>query len=204
MSLTEVQLNENKNRYLALIKSISSDKGDIDRFIKWITERSDFFEAPASTKYHGSFVGGLCLHSLNVYDNLVKLVESQNLSYSSDTLKIVALLHDLSKANLYERYIKNVKNDVTGEWEKVPEYKVRDSENRFIYGNHEQNSEYMARSFFDLTLEESTAILHHHAGKSWDSAQDDIGTLYNKYTLALLLHLADMLATFYTENIHVN
>ena len=119
-------------------------------------------------------------------------------NYSSDTLKLVSLLHDISKTNFYETYQRNVK-DENGQWVQVQEYKTRDAEHRFIYGSHEQNAEYMASTFFPLSVEERVAILHHHANQSWDSAQDNIAEIFTKFPLALFLHLADMLSTFVVE-----
>ena len=216
--LTKEQIAENKKRFLELISSIKIEGANIEGFLRWVEHNSDFFIAPASAKYHCDYEGGLCEHSLNVYDALVKLVEQfashfefhqdevagtaeevRINHYSEDTIKIVALLHDISKANFYEQYERNVKNEA-GEWVKVKDYKTREADNRFIYGSHEQNAEYIAHTFFPLTVEEGSAILHHHAGMSWDSAKDDIGTVYGKYPLATLLHVADMIATFTMEN----
>ena len=203
--LNKKQIEANKARYIDLIKSITLQGADIDGFFKWL-EKSDFFVAPASSKYHCDYAGGLCQHSLNVYDALLKLLnEFQAIAgkdYSEDTVKIVALLHDISKTNFYEDYYRNVKNDETGEWTKVKEYKVRDPEKRFVFGSHEQNSEYIVRTFFPIGLEESAAILHHHAGMSWDSAKDDIPGFFDRFPLATLLHLADMVATFVYERNH--
>ena len=64
---------------------------------------------------------------------------------------------------------------------------------------HEQTSEFMTRTFIPLSVEESSAILHHHGSLGWDSAKDDLPSIYQKYNLALLLHTADMLATFMDE-----
>lgn len=198
--LTPSQIENNKDRFLSLIKSISVEGADIDKLVDWLTNKSDFFTAPASTKYHCSYVGGLCEHSLNVYDAIVKLNNDfGSFKYSEDSLKIVALLHDTSKANFYEQYYRNVKNDITGEWEKVSEYKVKDESDRFIYGNHEQNSEYIVHTFFPLSVEESTAILHHHGGMGWDSAKDDVGMVFSRFSLACLLHVADTISTFIYE-----
>ena len=201
--LTETQINNNKERYISLIKSIEMEGANVDRFLDWLTNKSDFFLAPASSKYHCDYAGGLCQHSLNVYDALVKLLnEFQAIAgrdYDENLVKVVSLLHDISKANFYETYLRNVKDDETGEWKKVQEYKVREPENRFIYGSHEQNAEYIARNFFPLNVEASTAILHHHGGMSWDSAKDDISGVYDRFPLATLLHLADMAATYIYE-----
>lgn len=221
--LTQEQMDVNKARFIDLINSITIEGMDKTGLIKWLSS-SDFFSAPASTKYHCDYAGGLCEHSLHVYDNLVRLVKEfdttssikedvdpktneviyaqyvPNLPFSEDSLKIVALLHDISKANYYESYARNVK-DEQGKWTQVSEYRVKDSQSRFLYGNHETTSEFMAHSFCPLTVEESIAILHHHAGMSNDCAQDDLSAILNKYPLALFLHLADMLACYKDERL---
>lgn len=219
------QMKQNKKKFLELISSIKTPDADIKGLIKWL-EKSDFFEAPATTRYHGSYPGGLCAHSLQVYENLVKLSEMFALvpdqkwevdadgrpipdsvrtvmrpTYSDDTLKIVALMHDIAKANHFTTFMRNVKNEDTGRWEQQQEFKVRDAGERFIYGNHEQNSEFMAHTFFPLSVEESSAILNHQGGMGSDSAQNIIPTIYTKYSLALLLHTADLIACFIDEKV---
>lgn len=210
--LTTEKVEQNKKRYIELIKSITVPGANVDGFLSWLENKTDFFTAPASAKYHCDFAGGLCQHCLNVYDALVVLVndhkfDSEGVSryeYSEDSIKMVALLHDISKVNFYEIYMKNVNTGLKDDrgkdiWKPVPEYKVKDAEERFMLGNHEQNAEYIAHTFFPLSVEESSAILHHHAGLGWDSAQDDVPGIYNRYPLAALLHLADMVATYVYE-----
>lgn len=210
------QIKQNKERFLELINSIQIEGANIQDLVEWL-EGSDFFMAPASAQYHCDFAGGLCYHSLNVYDTLVKLCNSlaTNYSveedgdsaseivtpmYSDDTIKVVALLHDISKANFYESYRRNVKNEETGKWEEVQAFRTRDANNRFIYGNHEQNSEFMVRTFIPLNLEQSSAILHHHMAQGWDSIKEVPVDIIKRYPLSLLLHMADMYATFVIEN----
>ena len=210
--LTKEQIEQNKQTFIDLIRSIERDF-DKDKLINWL-ENSDFFYAPASTRYHSNFEGGLCAHSLSVYYSLEalcntfasesKYVELEDGSkkeeitckYDKDSIIIVSLLHDISKANFYEKYTRNVKNESTGKWESVEEYRVIDSKNRFIFGNHEETSEFMVRSFLSLKLEESVAILHHMGGSGHDSSQTDLSTIYSKNGLAALLHSADLLSTF--------
>ena len=219
------QMKRNKERFLELISSIKNEDADIDGLVKWL-EKSDFFTAPATTRYHGSYAGGLCAHSLRVYDNLVKLVEMFATSYeqkwevdeegkpipesvhmvsssiySDDTLKIVALMHDIGKANYFTTYMRNIKNEATGKWEQQQEFKVKEANERFIYGNHEQNSEFMTHAFFPLSVEESSAILNHLGGMGADSAQMIAPTIYSKYSLALLLHMADLVACYIDEKV---
>ena len=195
--LTKEQIEQNKQTFIDLIRSIERDF-DKDKLINWL-ENSDFFYAPASTRYHSNFEGGLCAHSLSVYYSLEalcntfasesKYVELEDGSkkeeitckYDKDSIIIVSLLHDISKANFYEKYTRNVKNESTGKWESVEEYRVIDSKNRFIFGNHEETSEFMVRSFLSLKLEESVAILHHMGGSGHDSSQTD----YQQSTLKM-------------------
>lgn len=214
--LTPEQIEQNKQTFLSLVNSIGREF-DKEKLIKWLTEGSDFFTAPASTKYHCAFEGGLCQHSLNVYYSLEALCSTFATDYKQemidgetkeiatpkferDSILITSLFHDISKANLYERYLRNVKNDQTGQWEKVPDYKVRDLKDRFVFGSHEETAEFMLRSFIPLTVEESVAILHHMGGKGWDSSQTDLSMIYGRYRLACLLHTADLLSTYILEH----
>lgn len=214
--LSKEQIEQNKQTFIELINSIEREFNK-EKLINWL-ENSDFFYAPASTKYHSNFEGGLCSHCLSVYYSLEALCntfasesryvtledgsqkEEITCRYDKDSIIIVALLHDLSKANFYEKYNRNVKNEVTGKWESVEEYRTIDVQKRFIFGNHEETSEFMVRSFIPLKVEESVAILHHMGGAGHDSSQTDLSVIYSKYNLAALLHTADLLSTFVLNN----
>jgi hypothetical protein len=226
--LSKEQIEQNKQTFLDLINSIQREGFEKDKLINWL-EKSDFFTAPASTKYHCNFEGGLCYHSLNVYysleslcytyandqetilheakyDDSGNLIEKEwtefvdHLRFETDSIIIIGLLHDISKANMYEKYLRNVKNNETGKWDQIEEYRVIDSKDRFIFGSHEETSEFMVRSFISLKVEESVAILHHMGGQGFDSSQTDLSVIYGKYNLACLLHAADLLSTFCLEN----
>ena len=207
--LTIEQINNNKEEFLTLIRSIKRDGMDTDKLVKKL-EKSDFFTAPASTKYHCAYEGGLCEHSLNVYYNLVNLCNQQGLDeecYDENALKIVALLHDISKMNIYEPTARNEKvyckdgdkYDSLGNYKWVTSLGYKTKENKFVFGSHEMTSEYIARQFVPLTVAESVAILHHMGGMHYDSAQDNLGEVFNQYHLALMLHIADMMSTYVTE-----
>ena len=202
-------IEENKKEFLELVDGIERENILKEQLIL-LFNNSDFFIAPASTKYHGSYPGGLCEHSLDVYKELKMLSEKfQQYFYTEDTLRIVSLFHDISKINLYKKDIHNKKiyhdsgskSDNLGRFDWVSEeiYSV-DNENKFVYGNHEQTSEFIVRQYVPLTLEESVALLHHHGGMGWDSTQINITTIYNNYPLALLLHTADLLASYIDQN----
>lgn len=195
--LTNDEIQANADIIEQLLKKITRSGANIDELLSRL-ENSDFYTAPASTKYHGSYPGGLADHCLSVYYNLVSLVNSKYLTnISEESIIIVSLLHDLDKINKYEIYTRNVppSKDFPN-WTKEDSYKTKDNNNLFIYGNHEQNSEFLIRQYIPLTVEESVAILHHMGGMSFDSAQDNIGLVYDNYPLAVLLHLADMLSCY--------
>lgn len=200
--LDENIIEQNKARFISLIESINREGADIKALINKLCN-SDFFTAPASTTYHSAYKGGLCQHSLNVYDNLKLLNEAKGLDFSEDSIIITALLHDISKMNYYEVAERNVK-DENGQWTKVPYIKTRDARDRFIYAGHGSNSEYMVVRFIPLQLAESVAIINHMAGKDiYSGAVSDvnISEVFNRYPLALYLHLADMMSTFDSERI---
>lgn len=201
--LTEEQIQQNKEKFISLIQQINREGAQIDKLIQKL-ENSDFFIAPASSKYHCAFKGGLCKHSLNVYDRLNQLyamVYGEDYAKSNqETIIIVSLLHDFSKMNFYEIQERNIK-DEKGNWIKVPFYKVKESKDRFLYSDHGTNSTYMVGSFIPLNLDESIAIMHH---MGWSDSHTDaniISDIFNRYPLALFLHQADMMATFLDESI---
>ena len=209
--MTKETLNSLKETFISYINSIEREGFRKDELLRKL-ENSDFFTAPASTRFHNCIEGGLLDHSLNVYYNLRSLVERKGLSdkISDESMLIVGLLHDMAKINFYKVYYKNekvyhdagTKRDEGGryDWVAKKAYTVIDDEERFLFGNHEQTSEYMIRTFVPLTYAESVAILHHHGGMGADCAKDNISAIYNRYPLAALLHIADMISTYVDES----
>lgn len=203
-----INIEENKYKLIDLLNKITREGADISGFI-YKLDHSDFFEAPCSTIYHLNVKGGLVLHLLSVHEQLVKLA---NMfcpgKYSEETLIIVALCHDMDKMNKYEEYVKNVKDycdngskrDEMGrfEWRAEKAYKVRDAENRFVYGHHGQNSEYITSTYIPLKFEESVAIVNHSGGEDQYKPYD-MSAIFNKYDLAALLHMADFVSTYVIE-----
>lgn len=165
--------------------------------------KSDFFTAPASSRFHSAFEGGLCFHSIKVYERLKKLVsqewgESYAEKASEETLAILGLLHDLCKIEYYKTDMRNQK--VNGEWVQVPFYSV---DEKLPYG-HGEKSAYIINGFIRLTRAEAIAINWHMGG--FDSRchgnSSTMGEAFDKFPLALLLHIADMQATYIDENRH--
>lgn len=185
----------------------STEREGIESLIEYLDTKTDFKTAPASTKYHGSFEGGLLEHSLLVYHIMSKIVEATNAKIPEESIKICALLHDISKVNYYEKTVFNKKvytpagtrvdSEGAYEWISVPGYKTVDYENRFVYSNHEATSEFIIRQFIPLKIEESVAIVHHHGSLGWDSiSKEAVSDIYKRYPIAVYLHNADMIAAF--------
>lgn len=129
--LTETKRVENHDRVVALLNSVERD--GVSDLLKWL-EESDFFTAPASRAYHGDYVGGLCEHSLNVYDEVKRLLQAYpEVEVSDETVIISALLHDLCKVNFYATEKRNRKNSETGQWESYDAFTIKE---KFCYGGH--------------------------------------------------------------------
>lgn len=163
-------------------------------------KKCDFFTAPASTRYHGAYEGGLAEHSLNVYKCLKdylsrdKIKEEFGLSFSDETIAIVALLHDMCKINIYKTSMRNVKDESSGQWTKVPYYQFED---KLPYG-HGEKSVYMISGYIRLSRDEAFAI-RYHMGFSGEENKNTVGNALDMFPLALALNIADMEATFLME-----
>lgn len=188
-----------KNKFVAIYKENITRPG-ADRLLEYLlSDSSDFFTAPASTRYHGAYEGGLCEHSINVYECLKNYLERERvkdiygLDYSDETIALVALLHDLCKVNLYRISYRNAKNEM-GVWEKVPYFEFHDT---LPYG-HGEKSVYIISGFMRLTREEAFAI-RWHMGFSGEENKNTVGTALEMFPLALAAHIADMEATFLME-----
>lgn len=194
------KVKENKERFIEIYKANITRKGSEKLLDYLCSENSDFFTAPASTRYHCAYEGGLCEHSLHVYDCLKSYLEREKvkdefgLAYEDESIAIVALLHDICKVNLYRTSYRNKKNDETGQWEKVPYFEYHDT---LPYG-HGEKSVYIVSGFMRLTREEAMAI-RWHMGFSGEENTNTIGKALEMYPLALAAHIADMEATFYIE-----
>lgn len=168
-----------------------------ERCIGWI-ESTDFFTAPASRGYHGSFTGGLLCHCLDVCNNIITLwrtglFQQQAGDTSLDSAIMCALVHDWCKIGLYESYMRNVKNEQTGKWDKVPAFKYSD-ESAFVFG-HGVSSMFLAGKFFKLTVEESLAIRWHMGRWQVGSCEEsELQQSNQRYPLVYLLQFADQLS----------
>jgi hypothetical protein len=188
-----------KERFIDLFRNHIKRDGSEDLLNYLLSSKSDFFEAPCSTRFHLSVPGGLVKHSLNVYDCLKaylerpRVKEVYGLNVSDESIAIVALLHDICKVNVYQKTLRNVKND-QGKWVQVPSYNFDDS---LPYG-HGEKSVYIISGFMKLSREEAFAI-RYHMGFSGNDEPMNVGKSFALYPLAFALSTADMEATYFLE-----
>ena len=187
----------NQERFLEIYNEKIKRDG-ADKLLDFL-QKSDFFTAPASTRYHGACEGGLLAHSLNVYDCLVDILsrprmkELYGVEYSDESIAIAALMHDICKVNFYKTSFRNAK-DENGKWVSVPYYTIEDN---LPYG-HGEKSVYSGSGFMRLTRDEAFAI-RYHMGFSGTEDPGNVGRALEMFPLAYALCCADMEAAFLME-----
>lgn len=165
---------------------------EADQLLRWIEDETDFFKAPASTRFHGAFESGLCNHSLAVYEHLKFLNQAYGFNFAEDAMALCALCHDICKCNTYKVSSRNVKNEKTGQWEKVPFYAF---EEQTPYGFHGPKSVYFVQRFIPISFEEACAIAC-HMGFSDQNNMNSVSSVYENNELAWALHVADEAASW--------
>lgn len=200
-------MQKNIERFESLLLSCGRD--GIDKLIEFI-RKSDFYTAPASTRYHNCHEGGLLEHSLNVYDCLCSkkkygIWQSILDQISDESMIIIALLHDFCKTYTYEIEYKNKKvysdhgkkSDSNGrfDWETVPGYTVND---RFPYG-HGEKSVMMIEQFIKLVPFERYAVRWHMGFTEPKESWNTLSSAIRLYPLILAIHEADLEATYLLE-----
>ncbi|MBR6922903.1 MAG: hydrolase [Clostridia bacterium] len=192
---------EDKKKEFIEIYNKHIKRDGADKLLDYLENRSDFFTAPASSQYHLSRVGGLCEHSINVYNCLLdylsrpKVKEEYGLAVSDETAAIAALLHDVCKTDCYVMSTRNKKDKVTGKWTEVPFYEYKD---KMPYG-HGEKSVYIISGFVRLSREEAFAIRYHMGYSNTDDTRN-VSAAFEMYPLAFALSTADMEATYFIEN----
>lgn len=180
----------------------------MDKLLEYI-RKSDFYTAPASTKYHLAAPGGLLQHSLNVLDalrgQLTRDETGENWLYTvggttvatipDDSVTVMALLHDICKTHFYGTSTRNVKNDATGKWEKQPFYTVSDK----MPLGHGPKSAMIIKQYTTLTTEEMYAIWHHMGFNGNFENDTAVGQSMEMFPAVLALHTADMMASRFME-----
>lgn len=161
----------------------------LEPLLEWLAG-SDFYRAPASTRWHGAHEGGLAEHSLEVFCRLTMLDKAFDAGLSLESMAIAALFHDVCKVGCYKPDTRNVKGE-DGVWRKVPCYKF---EEQFPFGGHGSKSVYLVQHFMPLGPDEAVAI-NCHMGQFDATTYSNPSDAYGAYPLAFLLHVADEAAT---------
>lgn len=191
-------LYDRKEKFINILREKVKREG-IEELITYL-EKSDFFTAPASARYHCDHEGGLCEHSLNVYNRLNKIVLDEYGNYdtiSEESIVVCGLLHDLCKIDFYKVDFRNVKEN--GEWVQKPYYSV---DEKLPYG-HGEKSVYIINGFIRLTREEALAINWHMGGfdaRVQGGSGGSISESFRRFPLSVWLHVADLTATYIDEN----
>lgn len=172
---------------------LSTKRPGIENLVQWL-DNSDFKVAPASTRYHSNYEGGLLKHSLNVYEECMRQQDLIKLfNVPKESIIIASLLHDICKVNYYKMEMRNVKKN--GAWVQEPYYTVEDM---FPMG-HAEKSIIIAQQYIQLT-EVEIAMIRNHMGGFVDTSYFSSSNLFNKYPESLILHIADMKATYILES----
>lgn len=187
-----------KEEFHGIVEKQISREG-ISSFMEWLNS-TDFFTAPASSRYHGAWEGGLVQHSLNVYVQLKQLAGLYGLGHGNgntnidESIALVSLFHDVCKVGCYKVETRWRKNKYQ-QWEQYPTYAFKED---FAYGGHGAKSVFLLQSFMELSPEEASAI-NCHMGQ-WDATTYSNPTeVYRRNKLAWLLHVADEAADFLLE-----
>jgi hypothetical protein len=189
-------IQEVKSKIISILSNVNR-KG-IENVIKYL-EESDFFVAPASTRFHGNYQGGLAEHSLNVHEIFKRKNIEYDLGLSEDTMAITALLHDICKVDFYTVYDKNVNIAGPGEkpkWVKQPAYGVNDT---FPVG-HGEKSVIILQRLIALTREELILIRWHMGGYEPKENLNTISAAWNLYKAGVALHTADLESSYILED----
>ena len=196
--MDETKIEECQERFIEIFNQYIKRDG-ADNLLDWLIN-SDFFTAPASSKFHSAYEGGLCEHSLKVFDRYVKLLKMEygedfSKYISMESVAIIALLHDVCKVDFYKTDYRNVKVD--GQWIQVPYYTIED---KLPYG-HGEKSVYIVGSFIKLTREEAMSINWHTGGfdERVRGGSYAMAEAYYMFPNAMLFHTADIMATYLDE-----
>lgn len=192
----KTRCDQNKVFFLRYWAELDGRNG-ADLCLNWLETETDFFTAPASTKYHGAHPGGLVAHSVNVCEELLTMLDAHDVKgVERESAILVALLHDVCKVNHYKQAITRRKNPDSGKWEDVRGYIVDD---QLPLGHGEKSLYMLLQSGLMLTDEEAAAIRWHMGAYRDQAETGTMGKAFDRWPLALFLHLADMVAAHYVE-----
>lgn len=188
--LTDEKKYSNKVKFIELLTKLNIDLTELTKYLDAI----NYFDKPYTAQYTRAYSGGLCEQALMLCHELGVLCNAYFPGkYSEEDVIKVALFKDLYRAEMYEPYSRNVKNDETGEWEKVLAYRTK--EERPTFGDLGFSSFMIARKFIDLNDEQIEAICH---SSFRDVYTSDIHDILKSYPLTTLTHMAEMVTNYLT------
>ena len=197
--LTKAKAEEERkvlqDKIIERLKSIKRD--GIDDLIKYLLERTDYFTAPASTKFHSNFDGGLAFHSNNVVELLIQKNEQYKLGLSLDTIYLTGYLHDLCKCNIYENTMRLKKDEMTGKWIGYASYEINEN----VPLGHGEKSVILLQQFVKLTLEECLMIRWHMGAYIPKEDYRDYNKAIEMYKSVLAFTNADAEASHFLEEV---
>jgi len=196
MSAFAIDIAGNREKFKEIVDTIITPERPDNTVMEWLDNESDFFFAPCSAEHHLNVEGGLCLHSLHVYECLKKKCEQFPIVRVKSTIAICSLLHDICKANYYVKEKRNKKID--GQWREI---EVWGYDDKFPLG-HGEKSVILLQRLIMLTDIEQMAIRWHQG--QWDcigvySLQKEYGNAQKYHALVSALHIADMEDTHLME-----
>lgn len=189
------QQNENKETFLRLLRSV--DRKGIENLIDYLETKTDFFTAPASTRYHNNCLGGLLAHTLNVYENFKAQLQLREIDLPEESIIITSLLHDICKCNYYVLEQRNRK--VNGKWEQYDVWSNTKAVSPPL--PHSYRSIRMIGTFLRLTPSEELCIYYHmgpYGGEDYEY-RNLLQKVNTDYPETLLFYIADLSATYLDE-----
>ena len=187
--LTVEQKNANEVKFMTMLSMLNIDLTEISKLL----DQVDYFNKPLSAQYAGAYPGGLCEYALRFAHELGALCTAYFPGrYSEEDVIKVALFKDIYKATMYEAYLKNVKDEESGQWITVPAYKTREGNNRPVYGELGFSSYMQIKDLVPLTTEQVEAIVY---ARISDFAPD-IHDVFRNYPLVALSRMAEMAALY--------
>lgn len=206
--MTPIEITAHKDQFIQLCRQHIHREG-LDKMLAYL-ENTDFYTAPSSTNFHLNEEGGLCLHSIHVFENACRIHDHIAVPYikeqtspfteevSRESIAIAALFHDICKVKLYHKTEK-WKKDENNKWMSYPGYEIKDE---FPFG-HGEKSCLMLSWYMRLKPEEMLAIRWHMG--MFDVAENGTSQRYafyaalEKHPLVSIIHAADFLSSKLAE-----
>lgn len=207
--MNDAQIKKNRDDFFAIAETYIQRDG-LSRLLSYLEHQTDFFQAPSSVRFHLNEKGGLCLHSLNVFETCLRIYKSVlepqlktgkanfDEPISEESIAIVALFHDVCKTNMY-REVEKWRKDDQNRWVSYPGFDIVDD---FPFG-HGEKSCIIINHYLKLTKEELLAIRWHmgafEAGEQGSSSRKSFYSACETSPLVALIQSADMLTALCLE-----